>query len=169
MILELFLSISLSAVLLGLPLVTAGVLLLWSAVSVIRQSRRAAAWPVHHATVLTSGSSTIGLYRTFPSGGVARRLDLRYAWLIDGHRFEGSRVRFTIWRLGGQSAATTESALAGLVPGASIEIRVDPTNPREAVVDPAVDQAAVLTALLVGPLFFGYGSWLLLTGSGLIG
>ena len=155
---------SLFNLIVGAGLLAAGVWLLWLALVTTRASRQAAAWPVHLATVLTSGISTIGLYRTFPSGGVAKRLDVRYAWSIDGQRFEGTRERFTIWRLGGQSPAATQTALANAMPGATIEIRVDPDDPHEAVVDPSVDQAAVLTAALLGLLFGSSGVWRLITG-----
>lgn len=169
MIPEIPLHMSIPTILLGLPLILAGTFLLWRAVAIIHEARRASSWPAHPATVLSSGTSTIGLYRTFPSGGVSRRLDIRYEWKIDGLRYEGTRERFTIWRLGGQTPAATHAALANAMPGATIEIRVDPNDSRNAVVHPKVDQAAVLSALLLGLLFTGYGLWLVVEGLGLTG
>jgi hypothetical protein len=54
------------------------------------------------------------------------------------------------------------------LPGAIITIYVDPDNPREAVVDPSVDQTAALTASSIGLLFTAYGVYLLAQGIGVV-
>ena len=155
---------SFAAIVLGLPLVIAGAVLIWCAVSVTLRAREAATWPLHPATVLESSISTIGMYRTYPSGGVARQLQIRYEWHINGRRYKGSRERFTIWRLGGRTPDEAWDRLAAAVPGSTIQVYVDPDNPGQAVIDPAIDQAAVLTSGLLGLLFGGYGVWLIASG-----
>jgi len=152
----------------GPVLILIGSGLTWLALHCVQAARSSTTWPTTAATALTAQTRTIGLYRTFPRSGINRRLELTYAWEVEGQRFEGSRERFTIWRLGGETPAQVSAKLARALPGAIITIHVDPDHPQEAVVDPSVDQAAVLTVTSLGLLFTAYGVWLLAQGIGLV-
>ena len=144
---------------LGLGLIMLG--LLWIAGFIIAHHRavaRAAAaegWPSVPGEVV---ASRIGAEESADSEGGTTTWYmpvLRYRYAVDGRELEGRRLRF-----GSVRTADLKRAEAWLAPypaGARVEVRYDPADPAEAVLETRPPAAGYLWAASAGLAFAGLG------------
>ena len=114
---------------------------------VVRQWRTARAsrsWPVAAGTVL-SGEIKAVTERSSDGETTISVPHLRYAYEVDGRRFEGERIRFGRIR---ESERGARKILERYPVGAGVEVRYDPANPAEATLESKAGIGLMVFALV---------------------
>lgn len=146
----------------SLVLVAGGLVMLITARRTLLRARRSRSWPVVPAVTTHAARHPIGLIHAM-SQGTAWEVTVRYHLEHDGRSWEGNQLRFSIWRFGGHSPRNAAALVDQYRAGTPIRVRMNPLNPRDSVIDPRVDQAAIGTLLMLGLLFLSSGVWLMLS------
>lgn len=144
---------------LGIAFILAGIA--WSAFffrlhrRAVAQAQAAQSWPTAEGVILESG---IGMDESSDSEGNASQWFypvLRYRYEVEGRAQEGHRIRF-----GAMRSADRRKAEAWAAPypvGARVQVRRNPADPADAVLETAKPAATYLAASLVGPVFILLG------------
>lgn len=151
--------------LVALALVAGGIALLATAGRTLLRARHSRAWPIIPAVTTQAARHPVGLMHAM-GGGTAWEVTVRYRFHLAEVTHEGDRLCHSVWRFGGHSPRIAQALVEAHRPGTPITIRVNPDNPRDSVVDPRVDQAAIGSMILLGALFLASGVWLLLAPLG---
>jgi hypothetical protein len=95
-------------------------------------------WPLVAAEIIDSGVRK----RRFGLTGRGFAPFVIYTYAVDGVLFRSERILFA--PMATPSRADADRFVCSLPPGMKIEVRVSPTNPRLAVIEPGIKGAALL-------------------------
>lgn len=131
---------------LGLGAIGAG---LWMIRRVRGQGKASLGWPTAAGIVKTS---EIASYRV--KGGHQFQARATYSYAVNGRPYSGDRIRFGNYA-GAKSVA--EEDVARYRPGASVEVRYNPSDPSVSVLEPGTKGHSVLGLVLaiMGAIFVG--------------
>jgi hypothetical protein len=122
-----------------------------------RQAAQAATWPVVRGSIVSSKVESFrdaGTRRT--RGSLLYRAVVEYAYEVDGRSFRGTRVGFGAV-VSSSLKAPAEARAARYVPGAPIDVHVDPADPNNAVLELTIAWNWALT--LIALALFGIAAF----------
>jgi len=114
-----------------------------------RTANRAATWPIVPGKVVSSGVEIERDSSDTGSKRVLYRARIEYAYEVDGHRYRGTRVRFGVdLRSGSRERAEAQARRHPV--DQEVDVRCDPADPTNAVLEPGVKGAPMLLVLGFG-------------------
>ena len=96
-------------------------------------------------------------------GGTSYSAKLRYAYVVNDHRYEGKRVRFGMESFGGRKGS--QQYVREHPPGSAVTVYYDPAKPSEAILEPGVAGTDLFMILFLTPFnVIMFGAWVFAGG-----
>ncbi|PLK50803.1 hypothetical protein C0V76_03060 [Uliginosibacterium sp. TH139] len=99
-----------------------------------QQQRASQAWPAVQGEILAARIERTDDGSNNPETSVRYHVELEYAYVVDGQRFTGTRIRIT--KEGWRSEDEARMQLARYAPGSKLQVHYDPTRPASSVLEP---------------------------------
>ena len=115
------------------------------------RARQSLAWPLCQAEVI---ETRVDQRR---HRGIVYEPIVRYRYRLDGRPYEGKRIIFSGLSVTTRSEEEAENFIGRFEVGASIPIRVSPSNPRLAVIEPGIDHRRFFMAIAFAVAFIAGG------------